>query len=195
MSTCRINDRPPTSCEAVAVPEVAVRRTNDLTEIEIILLWALVREAFGGDLAQEDWNHALGGLHVVLSEGDQLMAHAAVVPRTMVAGGRPLSVGYVESVATRPRWQKQGHGTEVMRAVGTIIVSDFELGALSTGIPGFFDRLGWEPWRGPTYVQSPTGRVRTAADDASVMIMRTMRTFDLETSPALVCEWREGSAW
>jgi aminoglycoside 2'-N-acetyltransferase I len=177
------------------VTAVAVRRTSDLTEIELILLWALVREAFGGDLGQDDWNHALGGLHVVLSAGDQLIAHAAVVPRTMVAGGRPLSVGYVEAVATRPRWQKQGHGSEVMRAVGTIIGSDFEMGALTTGNPGFYSRLGWEPWRGPTYAQSPTGRVRTSANDDNVMILRTVRTYDLETSPALVCEWREGKVW
>ncbi|MGH9209665.1 MAG: GNAT family N-acetyltransferase [Acidimicrobiales bacterium] len=174
---------------------VAVRRTSDLTEIELILLWALVREAFDGDLSQEDWTNARGGLHVVLSEGDQLISHAAVVPRTMVAGGRPLSVGYVEAVATRPRWQKQGHGTTVMRAVATIVSSDFELGALSTGDHSFYSDLGWEPWRGPTYAQSPTGRVRTSADDGSVMIMRTVRTYDLETHTPLVCEWRPGEVW
>jgi aminoglycoside 2'-N-acetyltransferase I len=177
------------------VASVAVRRTDDLTEIELILLWALVREAFGGELSQEDWDHARGGLHVVLSEGDQLISHAAVVPRTMLAGGRPLSAGYVEAVATRPRWQKQGHGNEVMRAVGTIIAADFEMGALSTGQPEFYSRLGWEPWRGPTYAQTPTGRIRTSADDGSVMIMRTVRTYDLETHTPLVCEWRSGKLW
>lgn len=177
------------------VAETAVRRTSDLTEIELILLWALVREAFGGDLGQEDWDHARGGLHVVLSEGDQLISHAAVVPRTLVAGGRPLSVGYVEAVATRPRFQKQGYGTQVMRAVGTIILSDYEMGALSTGSHGFYGRLGWEPWRGPTYTQAPTGRMRTPEDDDSIMILRTVRTYDLETHTPLVCEWRTGDVW
>jgi aminoglycoside 2'-N-acetyltransferase I len=181
--------------DAEAVPTVAVRRTGDLTEIELLLLWALVREAFGGELSQEDWAHAQGGLHVVLSEGDQLISHAAVVPRTMLAGGRPLSAGYIESVATRPKWQKQGHGSAVMRAVGTIIMSDFEMGALSTGEHGFYSRLGWESWRGPTYVQSATGRTRTVEDDDSIMILRTVRTYDLATHTPLVCEWRSGDAW
>jgi aminoglycoside 2'-N-acetyltransferase I len=174
---------------------VAVRRTSDLTEIELILLWALVREAFGGDLSQEDWDNARGGLHVVLSDGDQLLSHAAVVPRTMVAGGRPLSVGYVEALATRPRWQKQGYGTEVMQAVRALIASDFEMGALATGNHGFYERLDWEPWRGPTYAQSPTGRMRTSESDGNVMILRTYRTFDLPTHTPLICEWRPGKVW
>jgi aminoglycoside 2'-N-acetyltransferase I len=174
---------------------VAVRRTSDLTEIELLLLWALVREAFGGELDREDWEHAQGGLHVVLSEGPEVMSHAAVVPRTMLAGGRPVSVGYVEALATRPKWQAQGHGHTVMRAVGTIIGADFELGALATGAPGFFSRLGWEPWRGPTYVQSPTGRARTVDHDGRILILRTVRTYDLAVQGPLVCEWRPGRPW
>ena len=174
---------------------MAVRRTGDLEEIELILLWALVREAFGGELTQEDWDNARGGFHVVLREGDTLISHAAVVPRTMVAGGRPLSVGYVEAVATRPKWQKHGYGTEVMQAVRTLIGSDFEMGVLATGDPGFYARLDWEPWRGPTYAQSLTGRVRTSESDGSVMILRTYRTYDLPTHTPLVCEWRPGKVW
>lgn len=182
-------------CDACRVAAVAVRRTSELDEIELILLWALVRESFGGALTQEDWDNARGGLHVVLSEGDTLISHAAVVSRTMVAGGRPLSVGYVEAVATRPKWQKQGYGTEVVQAAGRIIAADFEMGALATGDPGFYERLEWEPWRGPTYAQAPTGRVRTSESDGSVMILRTYRTFDLPTHTPLVCEWRPGKVW
>lgn len=163
--------------------------------MDLILLWALVQEAFAGQLGHEDWNHALGGFHVIVSEGDQLISHAAVVGRTMLAGGRPLSVGYVEAVATRPKWQGQGHGTTTLRAVAGLIIADFEMGALATKNAGFYTRLGWERWKGATYVQAPTGRKRTAEDDDHVMILRTSRTFDLETTGPLVCEWRSGAVW
>lgn len=174
---------------------VAVRRNSDLSEFDRILLWALLQESFSGEFSENDWNHMQGGLHVLVSEGEHLIAHAAAVSRTLVAGGRLLSAGYVEAVATRPKWRNRGLGTAAMGAVRSIILADFELGALSTGIPEFFGRLGWEAWRGPTYAQSPTGRQRTGEADGSVMILRTMRTYDLETVTPLVCESRPGAPW
>jgi aminoglycoside 2'-N-acetyltransferase I len=174
---------------------VAVRRSSELSEIERVMLWALLTESFAGDFDEHDWEHAVGGLHVVVSQDEQPVAHAAVVSRTMIAGGLPFSCGYVEAVATRPRYRKEGHATSAMSAVGTIISRDFELGALSTGSHGFYERLGWERWRGPTYVQSPDGRIRTPDDDDSVMIMRTSRSLFLDSSKPLVCEWRTGDVW
>jgi aminoglycoside 2'-N-acetyltransferase I len=177
------------------VASLDVRRSSELSDFERTMLWALLMEAFNGDVAREDWEHCLGGLHVIMSENDQPIAHAAVVARTLVAGGRPLSVGYVEGVATRSKWQKQGHGTEVMQAVGSIILRDYELGALATGRHGFFERLGWQRWRGATYVQSPSGRARTGEDDDAIMVLTTLHTYNLETNTALVCDWRPGDVW
>ncbi len=49
----------------------------------------LVVDAFEGDFSDEDWDHTLGGLHVIASEEETLLAHAAVVPRTIWLGDDP----------------------------------------------------------------------------------------------------------
>ena len=61
----------------------------------------LVFEAFRGRFDEHDWDHTLGGVHVLAEEDGVVVAHGAVVGRTMVAGGRALRTGYVEGVATR----------------------------------------------------------------------------------------------
>jgi aminoglycoside 2'-N-acetyltransferase I len=84
-----------------------------------------------------------------------------------------------------------------MRELGRVVRRDYELGALSDGtrIPGFYQRLGWETWRGPTFVAGPGGPVRTAEDDGSVLVLRTSATAGLEPTGALVCDWRPGDVW
>jgi aminoglycoside 2'-N-acetyltransferase I len=78
-----------------------------------------------------------------------------------------------------------------------VIESGYELGALSdgTGIPGFYQRLGWETWQGPTFVDGPEGRVRTAEEDGSVLVLRTPATGELDLAAPLACDWRQGDVW
>jgi aminoglycoside 2'-N-acetyltransferase I len=123
------------------------------------------------------------------------VAHAAVVQRTLVAGDRPLSVGYVEGVATRRDSRHRGHATRAMRTVGSIIARDYDLGTLSTGVAELYTPLGWEPWRGPTYVQTPDGRMRTADEDDAVMVLRTNQTREIDLTAELTCDWRAGDVW
>ena len=89
-----------------------------------------------------------------------MVAHGAVVPRTLVTGGRARRTGYVEGVATRGDRRGLGLATLVMPELGLVVeAGGYELGALSdgTGIPGFYQRLGWETWQGPTWVAGPEG--------------------------------------
>ena len=85
----------------------------------------------------------------------------------------------------------------VMQEAGRVIERDYELGALAdgTGIPGFYQRLGWETWRGPTFVAGPEGPVRTAEDDGGILVLRTPATAGLEPTGPLVCDWRAGDVW
>lgn len=175
--------------------EVFVGPTEDLSAVQRDELRALLDRAFGHDFADDDWAHALGGVHAIVSEDGEPVSHAAVVPRTMVAAERRLSVGYVEAVASTKAVRHRGHATRAMRAVGQVITSTYDLGALSTGVWDFYARLGWERWQGPTYVEAPAGRLRTADDDDGVMVLRTPRTTDLALSSALVCDWRPGDVW
>ena len=155
---------------------------------------ALMHAAFGADFTDDDWEHALGGVHVVLLERGEIVAHAALVQRRLWAGERALEVGYVEAVAVEPARQGAGLGTTVMRALDPAL-AHAELGALSTGEHAFYERLGWERWQGTTWVRDPGGDRRTADEDAGIMVRRTPRTGELDLAAALVCEPRPGDDW
>jgi aminoglycoside 2'-N-acetyltransferase I len=179
---------------------VELRRvaTADLTPEELQALRRLLDPAFGaGRFTEDDWQHTLGGLHVLAVEDGELVAHAAVVDRTLRAGGRPLRTGYVEGVATRSDRRRQGLARLVMREAEATIRQRHELGALSdgSGIPGFYERLGWEHWRGPTFVEAAPEPLRTEDDDGGVMVLRTPTTGALDLTAPLVCDWRPGDPW
>ena len=171
--------------------------TAELTPEELAALRGMVFEAFGGRFDEHDWEHTLGGVHVLVVEDGEPVAHGAVVARVLVARGRELQTGYVEGVATRADRRGAGLATAVMRAVGRVIRDGYELGALADGtrIPGFYQRLGWETWRGPTFVAGPEGPVRTAEDDGGILVLRTPATAGLEPTGPLVCDWRAGDVW
>jgi aminoglycoside 2'-N-acetyltransferase I len=172
-----------------------VRRTDELSGEELRRLRAVLNDAFDGSFSEDDWEHTVGGLHVLVQEDDVVVAHAAVVPRTLVAGPRSLSTGYVEGVATRRDRRHHGYATRAMRTAGSIITRDYELGALSTGVPDLYTPLGWVSWHGPTYVNSPAGRFRTADEDDGVMVLRTARTQEIDLTADLTCDWRAGDVW
>ncbi len=169
----------------------------DLSSAELDLLRRFLDEGFAGRFDEDDWNHTVGGVHVLVYEGRLVLAHAAVVGRTLWVDGRALETGYVEGVATRGDRRGEGHATRVMREAERTIRQRYQLGGLSDGsdIPGFYERLGWQRWQGPTFVASAEGPIRTADEDGSVMVLRTPSTGDLELTAALTCDWRNGDVW
>jgi aminoglycoside 2'-N-acetyltransferase I len=157
---------------------------------------ALLDAAFDDDFSDDDWAHALGGTHALIVGGDAVIAHASIVPRILDAGGLSLHAGYVEAVAVLPTLQRTGLGSAVMRALVPIIERDYDVGALSSGEWHFYGRLGWERWRGPTWVRHADGRrERTPDDDDGLMILRTPRTPGLDLAVSLTCGWRPGDVW
>jgi aminoglycoside 2'-N-acetyltransferase I len=170
--------------------------TADLDPAELDTLRRLFEAAWVDEAyTDEDWDNAMGGMHFVLEDDREIRSHASVVERELHAGEHRLRTGYVEAVATWPAHQRRGFATEVMRAVGAHIDETFELGALDTGLPGFYSRLGWEVWDGPTFVRTDGGLVRTAEEDGAVMVRRTPRTPTLHLSAPISCEWRPGDVW
>lgn len=154
--------------------------------------------AFGtGDEAfnDDDWAHALGGLHFVLDLDGEIVSHASVVERTLEIGGRPLRTGYVEAVATAPGLQGRGHGSIVMDAVTEHIRATFELGALGTGRHAFYERLGWQTWLGPATVRSREGEQRTPDDEGYILVLRTPTSPPFDLTEPISCDWRPGDVW
>jgi aminoglycoside 2'-N-acetyltransferase I len=177
-----------------------VRRltSDELAPDEIARLRELFRAAWGEDSDQftdEDWEHAVGGLHFILEAGGRIVAHASVVERELRTSGHVLPTGYVEAVATRPTHQRRGHGSTLMRQVDGYIDQAFQLGALGTGNVGFYERLGWVVWKGPTFVRTDSGLVRTGEEDGSVLVRFTPTSPDLDLWAPISCEWRPGDVW
>lgn len=155
----------------------------------------LLDVAFDGEVTEEDWDHVLGGWHVTWTETGEIVGHAAIVPRTLEVGDETFDTGYVEVVAVRPDRQGNGIGTRVMAAANDLIRAEFQLGALSTGAHDFYARLGWQPWRGPTYVRTRSGLTRTPEEDGGIMVLRFGPSQDLEITTSIACNQRSGDDW
>ena len=170
--------------------------TAELTAPELSALHALLSAAFpDGGFTDDDFAHGMGGMHWLAEVDGSIVSHASVVPRRLEAGDRPLRTGYLEAVATLPAFERRGFGSMVVRAAGRYLLPRYELGALSTGVPGFYLRLGWEAWLGPTFVRVEAGPERTEDDDGSIFILRTPSTPSLSLTDPLVCDWRIGDVW
>lgn len=183
---------------------VTVRRlaTAELTDADIEavrrILWAAFDNPDDPDeaMTEEDWQHALGGVHVVLERGGEIVGHASVVERELHVDGRPLRTGYVEAVAVDPTHQRSGLGSRLMAEIAAVILEGYELGALGTGSPRFYERLGWLCWAGPTFVRVPGGLQRTEEDDGGILVLPTPRTPpDLDRTTSISCDWRAGDVW
>jgi aminoglycoside 2'-N-acetyltransferase I len=181
------------------VTEIHVMRTADLAAERLNEISDLVWRTFVDDFSEDDWLHCLGGWHITAHVGATLVAHAAVIERTMVIGSNEFQnahcVGYVEAVATAPERQRQGLGRVVMERVNMLIADQYEMGALATGAHGFYERLGWERWRGPSFVRTNSATLRTEEEDDGIMILRCAQTTNIDVASAICCEQRVGDDW
>jgi aminoglycoside 2'-N-acetyltransferase I len=172
--------------------------TQLLTSPEIAgirsLLWAAF-EADGDAMTEGDWQHGLGGTHFVLELDGAMVSHASLVERELHVGGRPLHTGYVEAVATVPDQQGRGFGSRVMTDVSAYIRESFELGALGTGRHAFYERFGWQTWKGPSSVRTPDGPRRTPDEDGYILVLATPRSPELDLTAPISCDWRAGDVW
>jgi aminoglycoside 2'-N-acetyltransferase I len=159
----------------------------------------LLVTAFGTDeeerFTEDDWDHAVGGVHFVLTHEGQVIAHASVVLRELHVGGRPLRTGYVEAVAVVPQHQGVGFGSALMAEVTSHVRDAFQLGALGTGRLRFYERLGWQVWAGPTFVRTIDGLRRTPDEDGFILVLRTAASPPFDLSEPLSCDFRPGDVW
>jgi aminoglycoside 2'-N-acetyltransferase I len=179
---------------------VVRRRTtsDELAPEDETVLRELFRAAWGDnsdEFTDEDWEHAVGGVHLILEVSGTIVGHAAVVERELHTSGHRLATGYVEAVATWPTHQRRGHGSALMRDVDEYIDQTFQLGALDTGCPAFYKRLGWVVWKGPTFVRADSGLIRTAEEDGNLLVRLTPTSPELDLSAPISCEWRPGDIW
>ena len=134
-----------------------------------------------------------GATHVLLRRQGLLVSHALWVTRWLQCGASaPMRTAYVEAVGTSEQHRNQSYATTVMKRLAEKI-RDFDLAALTTGIPDFYAKLGWQNWRGPLFIRTPEGLTPTPKHRA--MVLFTRNTPPLELDAPLSAEWREGDLW
>ncbi len=178
------------------MPDVRMCPSVSLTAMQLHSIRSLLDTAFEGGFTDDDWDHALGGMHAFVERDGVMVAHGSVVARRLTIGARHLAAGYVEAVAVLPELQGTGLGSAVMRCLAATMIGGFELGALATGEWPFYERLGWERWRGPTWVRLADGTLeRSEGEDDSVMILRLPDSPTIDPAAPIICDTRPGDAW
>ncbi len=134
------------------------------------------------------------GLHILGYLGEQLVGHAVVTTRWLQPRDLPLlRTAYVDAVSTSPAHQGQGIGSAVMSHLASV-VTDYEIACLDTDRVGFYERLGWEEWRGPLAGRSDEGLIPTP-EQRGVMILRLPRTPELDPDALLTIEATTVRIW
>jgi aminoglycoside 2'-N-acetyltransferase I len=179
----------------MSIPRIV--HTAHLHADELAQIRGLLDQAFEGRFDNADWNHALGGLHILMNEDDRVVAHAAVVQRQFVHDNQPIRTGYVEAVAVDPHRRGRGYAGAIMGESERIIRAAYDVGALSAagGVEGLYLSRGWLAWKGVTYVLAPTGITRTPDDDNSTFVLPVSSKQPIRVGGMLACDWRAGDVW
>jgi len=175
--------------------DVRTAHTADLDAATLATARSLLDDVFEGEMSDHDWEHALGGIHALAWEGDELIGHASVVQRRLLHDGRALRTGYVEGVGVRADRRRRGVGGALMDALERVLRGAYELGALGATDDAvrLYMAHGWKRWEGPTSALTPEGIMRTVDADGAVYVLPLSTPLDL--TGALVCEWRDGDVW
>lgn len=173
---------------------VRLVHTGQLGREDLAAVRALLDGAFEGDFGDEDFEHALGGMHALVYEEGEPVAHGSVVQRRVLHGGRALRAGYVEAVAVRADRRRRGLGGEVMAALETVIGRAYVLGALSASEAGaaLYTGRGWRPYPGRIGVLGPDGPVRLAEEEGSTFVWTPPGGIPPDPAGRLDFDWRDG---
>jgi aminoglycoside 2'-N-acetyltransferase I len=174
--------------------QLQLAHTAELDVAALGSVRTLLDDVFGADMTEEAWDHALGGVHVLVWEEAELAGHGSVVQRRLIYRGRALRTGYVEAVAVRADRRRQGIGGVLMEALERIVRTAYDLGALGATDQGapLYRARGWREWQGETWTLAPTGPVRTPSEH-DVHVLEVDEPLDLHER--LTCDWREGDLW
>ncbi|WP_328300975.1 GNAT family N-acetyltransferase [Streptomyces sp. NBC_00435] len=174
---------------------ISLRHTAQLSAGELRRVRELLDGAFEGDFGEADFEHALGGMHALVYEGGELVAHGSVVQRRVVHAGRALRTGYVEAVAVRAGRRRCGLGGRVMRSLEGVVSRAYVLGALSASAAGaaLYAGRGWQVWGGEIGVLGPAGPERLADEEGSTYVwVPAGGVLPDPTGGPLHFDWRNG---
>ncbi|MFI9117982.1 GNAT family N-acetyltransferase [Streptomyces bikiniensis] len=168
--------------------------THELGAVRLRSVREMLDTAFEGDFGDEDWDHALGGVHAWIEDGEGVAAHGAVVMRRLLHAGRSHRVGYVEGVAVRAGLRRRGLGGAVMAELERVIDGAYAFGALSASDEGaaLYRARGWRVWEGRVEAFTPGGIVRLPEEEGGVLLRAAGGRVLPDPAAPLVFDWRDG---
>jgi len=136
-----------------------------------------------------------GGWHFLAYHHELLVSHALVTTRWLQTQDQSLlKTAYIDAVATLPAYQGQGYGSALMRQLASDIDREYMIACLETDRETFYERLGWQIWRGLLAGRSEHGLIPTP-DQRGIMILRLSQTPTLELDSMLTIESQQGRIW
>ncbi|MFI2347349.1 GNAT family N-acetyltransferase [Streptomyces sp. NPDC019443] len=168
--------------------------TYQLSPVELAEIRALMDDAFEGDFSDEDWDHALGGLHALVRDDKGIAAHGSVIMRRVLYRGRSYRIGYIEAMAVRPDCRRQGLGSRVMAELERVVDGAYEFGALSASDDGaqLYRTRGWQLWQGRVEALGPDGVVHLPDEEDSTYLRPAAGRPLPQPPAALLFDWRDG---
>ena len=175
--------------------EVSTAHTAYLEPSVLRAARALLDDVFSGEMTDDDWEHALGGVHALAWEDDVLIGHASVIQRRLCLGGRALRTGYVEGVGVRADRRRRGVAGALLDELERVIRGAYDLGALGTTDMArpFYEARGWQLWQGPSSALTPRGIERTPEDDGGIYVLPVSAKLDLTAE--ITADWRDADVW
>jgi aminoglycoside 2'-N-acetyltransferase I len=178
------------------LPLIDVTKTEDLDETTRAAVIQVCVDAHH----EEDFRNLFtyvpaGGWHFLAYQDELLVSHALVTTRWLQPEGfPPLKTAYIDAVATLPPYHGQGYGSAVMHQIAQAIDHDYVIACLETDKPGFYERLGWQTWRGPLGGRSENGLVPTP-EQRGIMVLLLPQTPSLDLDSLLTIECQTGRIW
>ncbi len=173
---------------------IRIRRTRQLDAHARATIVELCTAAHRADFSHLFYDLPPDGLHFIAYLDEQIVSHAAVTTRWLQPERRPtLRTAYVDTVATLPAYQRRGYGSIVMDEL-TANITAYDIACLKTERMSFFERLGWQRWRGPRAGRAGHELIPTP-DQQNIMILRLAKTPPLDLDRVLTIEAQAGRIW
>lgn len=163
----------------------------------------LCHEAFDEDpwsqyTFMQDAVHVIG--EVKGAKDSDIISHALWIDRQCCINRQPaIKTAYVEYVATRYAYQKQGLASALLAyLIIQVRKRGYQLAGLSPANSDFYQRLGWQPWQGQLSILE--GNDYIATPDDCVMLYPLSPSMQIlvkgiTANDELSAEWREGELW
>ncbi len=174
-------------------PKIRAVRRAELTQVyELLNLVFATKEGSPVRFAaqtEHDSTFRLRHGRVAVVDG-RVVGYVRIFARTMLIAGTPVLVGGIGSVATHPDARSHGIATALLEdAIAEMHRSGMAASFLFTGIPGFYERVGYQIVREPSFTAD--AREVAGLADAGSWDVRPMSDADV---PGVVALYRRAIA-